>query len=580
MKRFLLPAVLMALWLGCGCSSDDEGGKSSNPPVCSVTAPEDGAVLDLYEDLVIKGTASDSDGSIASVVLTVGGKVVSEVAAVPFEYTFPASELKEGALKIALSVEDDGGNTASDEISVTIQDQSQAPVCKLTAPAHGSELNVYAPFAVKGEGKAVSGEIARVTLKINDKAVPEVNALPFEYDVPAEAYPIGACTIALEVENTRGKVAKDMVTVTLADLNIAPVCAITAPAAGASFEKEDAIVVKGTGSDEDGTIAKAVLKINGQPVEAVTAVPFEYALTDEQKTPGNVVLTLEVTDNNGKTASSEVTIVVLGQVREFTDLRDGKTYKTVKIGTQVWFAENLAYLPQVHAELDGSEEEARYYVYDYDGTDVAAAKATESYKTRGVLYNWPAAGGDKSFKEQACPHPVQGPCPAGWHVPDVTEWKVLLDYVRDQIPDSEAVINGWGWDRTDGKRLENGDTIEKNICKHLRSKDGWSVNSDEDYPDLSASGCDTYGFCAQVTGCRLQKDNGFYYGPESASSNALRVWTPLYDDYTYPPTTSMWGPTKGQQGGISFEINSYKYEPSFGRAGQNDRAYSIRCLQD
>ena len=70
MKRFLLPFMLTALSIGYSCSSD-EGGGNSNPPECSITAPEDGAILDLYEDLVIKGTASDSDGSIVKVALTV-----------------------------------------------------------------------------------------------------------------------------------------------------------------------------------------------------------------------------------------------------------------------------------------------------------------------------------------------------------------------------------------------------------------------------------------------------------------------------------------------------------------------------
>lgn len=111
--------MLTALSISYSCSSD-EGGGNSNPPECSITAPEDGAILDLYEDLVIKGTASDSDGSIVKVALTVDGKAVADVTKVPFEYTIPASDLKEGVMKIKLAVEDDGGNTATDEISVAI----------------------------------------------------------------------------------------------------------------------------------------------------------------------------------------------------------------------------------------------------------------------------------------------------------------------------------------------------------------------------------------------------------------------------------------------------------------------------
>lgn len=98
----------------------------------------------------------------------------------------------------------------------------------------------------------------------------------------------------------------------------------------------------------------------------------------------------------------------------FTDSRDGNVYKTVKIGNQVWMAENLRYLPSVYSRYTVSTVSNRYYVYDYDGTNVAEAKASENYKTYGVLYNVPGA---------------KAACPAGWHLPTDEEWAQLSEYL-------------------------------------------------------------------------------------------------------------------------------------------------------
>jgi uncharacterized protein (TIGR02145 family) len=98
----------------------------------------------------------------------------------------------------------------------------------------------------------------------------------------------------------------------------------------------------------------------------------------------------------------------------FADTRDGQVYRWVKIGNQVWMAENLAYLPAVSPPSSESYTEPYYYVYGYKDTSVSAAKATANYVTYGVLYNWPAA--------------IQT-CPSGWHLPNNAEWTELTDYL-------------------------------------------------------------------------------------------------------------------------------------------------------
>lgn len=112
----------------------------------------------------------------------------------------------------------------------------------------------------------------------------------------------------------------------------------------------------------------------------------------------------------------------------FTDARDNSHYDVVKIGEQIWMAENLRYLPAVYKSQEGSYTEPRYYASNYWGNDVEEAKATENYQIYGTLYNWVAAM-DGSVGSSANPSGVQGVCPDGWHLPSEAEWVQLTDYL-------------------------------------------------------------------------------------------------------------------------------------------------------
>ena len=108
-----------------------------------------------------------------------------------------------------------------------------------------------------------------------------------------------------------------------------------------------------------------------------------------------------------------------------TDARDGQTYRTVKIGNQVWMAENLNYA----------------YLQPTEGLDSSSFCYKDSVKycdKYGRLYTWSAAMdsvGKFSTNSKDCGHgkvctrtyPVQGVCPDGWHLPTQAEWETLIE---------------------------------------------------------------------------------------------------------------------------------------------------------
>ena len=104
-----------------------------------------------------------------------------------------------------------------------------------------------------------------------------------------------------------------------------------------------------------------------------------------------------------------------GLPETFTDPRDGKAYRTVKIGDQVWMAENLNF------DYSGSK------CYDNDSNNV------EKY---GRLYDWETA---------------KKACPPGWHLPSNEEWQTLVDFAGGEKFAGKKLKAKNGWNDYEGK---------------------------------------------------------------------------------------------------------------------------------
>lgn len=139
----------------------------------------------------------------------------------------------------------------------------------------------------------------------------------------------------------------------------------------------------------------------------------------------------------------------------FTDPRDGHVYKCITIGSQTWMAENLAYLPMVTQPGNYSYDQARYYVHEYWGTDLAEAISSDNYARYGVLYNGPASGQS---------------CPDGWHLPKDEEWKELEEFLGMSGEDIERT----NW-RSSGE-----------VGSRLKSTEGWGTGNGDNSSGFNA----------------------------------------------------------------------------------------------
>lgn len=188
-----------------------------------------------------------------------------------------------------------------------------------------------------------------------------------------------------------------------------------------------------------------------------------------------------------------------------TDLRDGKTYKTVAIGDQVWMAENMNF--EVNGSICFDEDLANCLVY-------------------GRLYTFDQA---------------QSVCPAGWHLPDSTEYMTLFLYAG-------------------GKEFKTADLPETFPAdmvvaldvagKMLKSRTGWGN---------VAYGVDAFGFNALP--------GGFYNGSFIASEASF--WTKTKESSSMGYAASFVGDN------LIYPIDGAFLEPF-----SSDDGISVRCLKD
>ena len=171
---------------------------------------------------------------------------------------------------------------------------------------------------------------------------------------------------------------------------------------------------------------------------------------------------------------------------------DGHVYKIVKIGKQVWMAENLNVS---HFRNGDSIPESKDWISSENGNPAWCYYNNEvaNGNKYGRLYNWYAVN-DK-----------RGLAPKGWHIPTDTEWKILINYLG-------------------GKNM---------ACSKMKTTNGWLKSNYASAGINNGNGTNESGFTGLPAGFRFDDlefnalGSNFYWW--SSSSNRIAAWSCTMD---------------------------------------------------
>ncbi len=277
---------------------------SPTSPTVSITSPSTGSSIFANGATTVSATASDSDGTIASVAFYANNVPIGTDTTFPYSVSWTPTAT--GSYTLTAVATDNGGNqtttTGAGNSTVTVANLS-APTVSITSP---SPVQINSATTITAT-TSTSGSIASVQFLANGTTLGTVTTAPFVFNwTPTAA---GSYTLsAVATDNLGSQTTSANVSVTVS-AGASPVVSVTSPAAGTVNVNtpQDFLV---TATDSDGTVESVQFFVNGVALPAFDT-EFPFATTWTPDTAGSYTLHAVATDNLGNTTTSATVSVTV-----------------------------------------------------------------------------------------------------------------------------------------------------------------------------------------------------------------------------------------------------------------------------
>ncbi|WP_139352770.1 Ig-like domain-containing protein [Algoriphagus sp. A40] len=277
------------------------------PPIVILSAPLDGTVVDLGDDVMIIADPSDPEGQIQKVEFFSNDVILATVAQAPFEFNWISPAV--GAYALIAKVYDGIGQTAESEVISIVVQENQPPTITIIEPVDGQAFNLGDDVLIKTNPIDPENEIDHVEFFYNEQIFAIVTEAPYEFNWINP--PAGTYTLKTKVFDAKGLTAESARPTIAVIENLPPTVAIVEPLDGQEFELGEDVVIRAEPSDPEGQIQKVELYANDELLATLEQAPF--AINWPSPLGGNYVLKARVFDEIGQMAESQPVNIVINE---------------------------------------------------------------------------------------------------------------------------------------------------------------------------------------------------------------------------------------------------------------------------
>jgi hypothetical protein len=259
----------------------------NTPPAMSWLAPQDGDTVSGTVTLRLDG------GDATSVDVSVDGTALAHLTGSPFSTTLDTTTLADGQHTLSASAQDAAGNTATQSITVTVD--NGAPALSWLAPQDGDTVRGTVTLRLDGD------DATSVDVSVDGTPLAHLTTAPFTTPLDTTTLADGQHTLTATAQDAAGNTSTQSISVTVDNTPPSLVWALP----------HDGDTISGTatlGLDSDADSVD--LSLDGTQLAHLTGPPFSTTLDTTTLPDGPHTLTATAQDAAGNTSTQAITVTV------------------------------------------------------------------------------------------------------------------------------------------------------------------------------------------------------------------------------------------------------------------------------